>query len=124
MTQTPEEFSDTALDSLLEDARRAPPRPAPDLLARIAADGAAEQARLPASIVAPVPPVSQPRARTWSFAGFWPGTAALAACLVLGIGLGARFEPDLTTLGALYMGDIAQDETVLWSYDLALEEGV
>lgn len=124
MTRTPNEFSDTALDSLLEDARRAPPRPAPSLLARIAADGEAAQAALDASSPAPARLAAPVRGRSWSLAGLWPGTAALAACLVLGIGLGARFEPDLTTLGALYMGDLAQDETVLWSYDLALEEGV
>lgn len=123
MTQTPDDRAEEALEALLAQARSTPPVPDPALLARIAAEGAAAQAEAAGKARARSRAASRPT-RHWSLAGFWPGAAALAGCLVLGVGIGARFEADLTSVGALYLGQGAQTETVLWSYDLALEEGV
>jgi hypothetical protein len=121
MTRSQDDFAEDVLAACLAEARRVPPVPDPALLARIAADGAAAQARMD---TARRRETARAPARRWSFSGFWPGGAALAGCLALGVGIGAWFEPDLTNLGVSYLDQTELQDAVLWSFDLALEEGV
>lgn len=121
MTQEPDKNLDAALEAALHTARANPPAPEAHLLARIEAAGLEAQTRM-----------HKPRAGRpsgfawpdWSALRLWSAASALAACLVLGIGLGAQFDSELTTLTDLYIEDTAAAETVLWSFDLALEGGV
>ncbi|MEM1077349.1 MAG: hypothetical protein AAGI09_02375 [Pseudomonadota bacterium] len=113
------------LDALLRDAQATPPMPDAGFLDRIAADGRAVQAEVAAAGTPPnvVPlqrrPVGPARAG-WALAPL----TALAASLVLGIGLGAGFAPELGSLSADLLSGEVTTETVLWSFDMALEEGV
>lgn len=116
------------LDALLRTARMDPPMPDAAFLDRIAADGLAAQAE-PAVGQGAVPLHGRrktlPRASGgWALAPL----TALAASLVLGIGLGAGFAPELSSLSAGILstqtGADLSAETMLWSFDTALEEGV
>lgn len=116
---------ETELDALLFEARVGPPMLETEVLDRIAADGLAVQAEAATAAAAPiVVPLHRPQApgarAGWALAPF----TALAASLVLGIGLGAGFAPELSSLSADLLSGEATTETVLWSFDLALEEGV
>lgn len=113
------------LDALLSEARGGPPMLDTGFLDRIAADGLAVQAEAASDQTAPnVVPLHRPQAQIargggWALAPL----TALAASLVLGIGLGAGFAPELSSLSADLLSGETTTETVLWSFDLALEEG-
>lgn len=121
MTQEPDKDLNAALDAALNAARANPPAPEAHLLARIDAAGLEAQSRLHKTRAGRASGFGWP---DWSALRLWPAASALAACLVLGIGLGAQFDTELTTLTDLYLEDTAAAETVLWSFDLALEGGV
>ncbi|WP_424969537.1 hypothetical protein [Dinoroseobacter sp. S76] len=113
------------LDALLREAQAHPPMPDTSFLDRIAAEGRAVQAEAAAGDAAPnVVPLQRSRSKParggWTLAPL----TALAASLVLGIGLGAGFAPELSTLSADLLSNEATTETVMWSFDMALEEGV
>lgn len=110
---------EAALDVALADARATPPVPGDAILSRIAEAGVevqrvrAQQARRPKA--------HRPRA-FWEGFRLWPALTGLAACLVVGIGLGIGFQSEIGALTAYYLTDAEGSETVLWSYELALLE--
>lgn len=113
------------LDALLREAQAHPPSPDTGFLDRIAAEGRAVQAEAAvADVAANVVPLQRPQTKParagWSLAPL----TALAASLVLGIGLGAGFAPELSSLSVDLLSNEATTETVMWSFDMALEEGV
>ncbi len=92
-------MTDTELDALFGAARDTAPEPGADLLARIAADAAAE---MPASA-----PVAAPRpgvlARAVAAVGGWPAAAGLAAAAVTGLAIGLGAAGTLSDLGEGYL---------------------
>lgn len=108
------------LDALLAEARALRPRPSDDLMARILAD--ADAAR-------PVPAASRPAARPRWMAPFltalggWPALGALAASVVLGLGLGVTQPAVLSGLTGALRGEAVSVDLGLDTDSLTLLDG-
>lgn len=109
------ERDDLDLDDLLAEARALEPRPSDDLMARILAD--AEAAR---------PAVARPLARRLTLVatlGGWPALGALAASVLLGLGLGVWQPLALPDLAGALGGDPVSVDLGLDADPLTLLDG-
>lgn len=119
MTQKPD-LNDAALEALFAAERAEIEAPSEAFLARVEAEALAVQSGFT--------PAQRPKARTRAFAvPRWSAFAGLAACLVLGIGLGGGFSGQIGAYGDYYLsgGVVTSGEVFLTGLDAFLsgEEG-
>lgn len=113
---------DAILETYLDAARREAPLPTGDFLARIEA----EALRLQPAPASPgkAPVRATPARRFLGGLGGWAGVSALAACVVVGLGLGFSQPTTLDVLSSDYAEtDDLFVEDFFWSFDAALMEG-
>ena len=130
MSNDPKEFElnaglDAELEALFTEARDNAPVPSEDLLARIEAQGLAEQPT-PADAVAPQPAVVEKRGWFDWHLGFggWSSLGGLTAALVVGFGIGISPPDAVTNLTPDFLGSSTPElEDVLWTFDSSLLEG-
>ncbi len=109
---------DMDLDDLLAEARGLRPRPSDDLMARILADAEAARPESPR-------PMARTRWRTPFLAalGGWPALGALAASVVVGLGLGVTQPAGLSGLTVLLGADHVSVDLGLDADPLTLLDG-
>lgn len=121
MTGSKDDFEGAGLETLLDAARAAAPRPSSDLLDRIAADAALSQPR------AGLPRAGAPSRGVWGqmldSLGGWPTIGGLITATVAGVYIGIA-QPGLIGIGTDVLDDTDFVTTELWPGDnLFFEEG-
>lgn len=126
MTTTDRDEMD--LEELFAEARRLRPVPSPDLLARILSQAEAVSGERrgvePAAPVA-TPPLRRPGwlASLADALGGWPALGGLAACAVIGVGLGMAQPAGLSDLTASIWGETVSVTLGIDENPLSLLEG-
>lgn len=119
------QHDDEQLGMYFDAMRRSPPDPSPDFLARVMADAERAQPDAPGLAQATGPAVPGIGRRVVDMLGGWPALAGLAACLVLGVGIGVNPPQGVADVASYYLG--TQTDAVMglfWSYgDLVTEAG-
>ena len=98
---TEPKHEDDMLDALFDAARKDPPEPAPDLMARVLGDALAEQRPAPRPVPAPRVSILRELVRTL---GGWPAMAGLMTATATGVWLGISPPVFLQDTTGAYLG--------------------
>ncbi|MGX0877128.1 hypothetical protein ACSSV4_001812 [Roseovarius sp. MBR-154] len=115
MSMTDKDRAGQGLDVFFEAARRHPPAPSPDLLARVLAEAEALQAATARPAPAPAPHAGL-AARLYRLLGGWPAMAGLATAALTGLWIGTALPEGL--IGQAEAGYLV-DITPEMAFDLA-----